>query len=267
MLWNTDPLTHRSVRSPAFYGPVTLAAALTTVSLFSTPVWSQFGLLEAKALNTTLLVGGYGACIKINNNTGLIGPDRFCSDNNLGFTLNVNMNDTFFTNWPTGQDLTSAQILGTQPYADTTSVVPILSSGQTSLQWLHIITAIFALLNVLSLFVPPRWINGGKGKLADFQRSGILTLVLSGITMILAFVTFACVFSLVVSGKNALNAIEGISANWPSSAAFWFILPSGILFIPALLVVLMPVYVKPDNEDEDPNFPDHTPLVNKPYTP
>lgn len=245
-----------------------------------------------------------------------------------------NVSSQLYTTQPTGSELTSGQILGTQPLADTTSVVPIWSSGQTSLQWLHILAAIFALLNVLSLFVPPRWINGGKGKLADFQRSGILTLVLSVISMIFTIVAFACVFTIVLNGKSALNAIEGISAKWPSSAAFWvsffhsfhtylhpfsfhlysilllyfpltsssnllqidfywlsicfdqFVLPSFILFIPALLVVLMPVYgahkfystacsirigawltpslvrlflsiyiVKPDNEDEDVNYP------------
>lgn len=57
--------------------------------------------------------------------------------------------------------------------------------------------------------------------MADFQRSGILTIVMAVISFILSIVTFAAVFTVVLSGKRALNAIEGINASWPGSAAFW----------------------------------------------
>jgi hypothetical protein len=50
-------------------------------------------------LSSTLLVGGYGACVKIKNNTGIIGPDKYCTSSHLGFELNINMNDTVFTNF------------------------------------------------------------------------------------------------------------------------------------------------------------------------
>lgn len=86
---------------------------------------------------------------------------------------------------------------------------------------MHIITAIFCILTVLSYVVRPAWIQGGKGKLADFQRSGILTLVLAAIAFVFEIITFACIFTIVVNGKSALNAIDGISASWPGSAAFW----------------------------------------------
>ena len=122
---------------------------------------------------------------------------------------------------PFGPEVTDGEILGTTPEPDTIRVVPIWSSGQTSIQWLHIITAIFALLTFASYVVPPRWIKGGKGKFADFQRSGILTIILAVISFIMSIVSFAAIFSTVLSAKKALNAIDGINASWPGSAAFW----------------------------------------------
>lgn len=179
--------------------------------LFTTPRLTDGELLRYKWIANA----DYASRLLVNTMT----PPLFTISSDIKFPSTRVL--PIYTTQPTGSDLTSGQILGTQPLADTTSVVPIWTSGQTSLQWLHILAAIFALLNVLSLFVPPRWINGGKGKVADFQRSGILTLVLSVISMIFTIVAFACIFTIVLNGKSALNAIEGISAKWPSSAAFW----------------------------------------------
>jgi hypothetical protein len=76
-------------------------------------------------------------------------------------------------------------------------------------------------LTFASYVVPPRWIKGGKGRFADFQRSGILTIILAVISFIMSIVSFAAIFSTVLSAKKALNAIDGINASWPGSAAFW----------------------------------------------
>lgn len=249
-MWNTDPDTHRSVRSPAFFGPVTLSAALLTVSLFSTPIWSQFGWLEARAANTTLLVGAYGACIKLNNDTGVVGPTRWCSSSNFGYRLNINLNDTtMFQNWPTGSNDDNV-ILGLVPQPDTLAVREIITSGKSTLQIFHIIAAIAALLCVASLIAPAKWFNKGKGTLANFQRSGILTILLGGIAFVMAWIAFAVVLINILGGKSALNDIPGISANWPGSAAHWFILPSAILYIPPFCTVLLPTYVRPADQDD-----------------
>lgn len=108
----------------------------------------------------------------------------------------------------------NAILLGQTPQADTISVVPILSSTQTGMQWIHLIAAIFALLTVLSLIVPPRWINGGKGGLANFQRSGIVTLALGAITFVLMLAAFGVIYSTTVSAMHAMRDVDGIDAVW-----------------------------------------------------
>ena len=112
-------------------------------------------------------------------------------------------------------------ILGLIPQPDTLAVREIITSGKSTLQIFHIIAAIAALLCVASLIAPAKWFNKGKGTLANFQRSGILTILLGGIAFVMAWIAFAVVLINILGGKSALNDIPGISANWPGSAAHW----------------------------------------------
>lgn len=252
MLWNTDPDTHRSVRSPAFYGPVALATALTCVSLFSDPLWSQFHLIEAQALNTTMEVGAWGACIRLRNTTGVVGPTKWCSSSTTGYNLYVSLNDTVFYNFPTGVADTGV-VLGSTIPEGSVRQIEILSSSKTSLVWFHVIAALALLAATFSLITPPRWINGGKGKIADLQRSGIITLILGAVGFVFAIIAFAMLFTVVTSGRDKFNTIEGIKAGWSSTCSMWFVLPSAIVMIPAYLSVLLPTYVRPADEDETEN--------------
>lgn len=168
---------------------------------------------------------------------------KFCSKATSAFDVYLNLNDTsFFTNFVRilaffvdcisahtdsfyrhSQPITSDSdtILGyTQP-AGTIQQIQVLSKGQTSLGFLHLVCALFALFCVGSLIVPPRWIHGGKSSLAQLQRSGIITLVLGAIAMVLAFITFILLIIAVQSGKKKLNAVPGITATWSSSFIGW----------------------------------------------
>ena len=190
-------------------------------------------------------------CDPPQNDTGVIGPTRWCSSSNFGYRLNINLNDTTtFQNWvrsrghralglaplesvgltapssagadwqPTGSNDDNV-ILGLVPQPDTLAVREIITSGKSTLQIFHIIAAIAALLCVASLIAPAKWFNKGKGTLANFQRSGILTILLGGIAFVMAWIAFAVVLINILGGKSALNDIPGISANWPGSAAHW----------------------------------------------
>lgn len=46
-------------------GPVTLAAALLCVALFSEPFWQNFFLLKADSLNVTMKAGAWGVCTRL----------------------------------------------------------------------------------------------------------------------------------------------------------------------------------------------------------
>lgn len=52
-------------------------------------------------LHTDILAEGCA----LQNTTGVIGPSQWCSSSSLNYKLNVNMNDTFITNFVGGQFL------------------------------------------------------------------------------------------------------------------------------------------------------------------
>lgn len=197
-------------------------------------------------------------------------------------------------NQPTVKD--NGLILGTTQPSGTIEHVQIISGSRMGIVWLHVLTALAAVLVVVSLAIPPKWIQGGKSGLANFQRSGILTLIFAGISMIMCFVTFGTYYGLVQTLKKNFNAVPGISANWSGSCIMWvstqtsgrtsvdrlclpfllpwfadkslnrwncspsprypqYVLPCGILYIPAFLTVLLPTYVRPVEEDDDESAP------------
>lgn len=160
-------------------------------------------------------------------------------------------------------------LLGLQPQSDTIRTIEIVT-GKSFLQIFHILAAIPAVLCVLSLIAPAKWFNKGKGGLANFQRSGILPLILGAIAFVLAIVAFVGVMINILAAKNALRGIPGLTnVGWTSTATMWvrrrctvpfsrvavksfaqFILPSALIYIPPFLVILLPTYVRPEEQDE-----------------
>jgi hypothetical protein len=168
-----------------------------------------------------------------------VGPDKWCTSATSGFELFVNLNDTVFYNFvrlpldpawliqltreplsqPTGSG--NDNLLGITQPAGTIQQIQVVKSSQTGLAWLHVVTALIALSVVLSLIIPPSWIGGGKSGLAQFQRSGILTLILAGFSFIMCIVTFALYYNMVTTIRDSLNAIPGIRAGWSNSNVMW----------------------------------------------
>ena len=155
----------------------------------------------------------------------------------MGYKLNVNMNDTVFTNFvrndmksrvvceadiriqPTTTD--DNILLGLQPQSDTIRTVEIVT-GKSFLEIFHILSAVAAILCVVSLIAPAKWFNKGKGGMANFQRSGILTLILAAIAFVLAVIAFVCVLINIMGARSALRGIPGlINVGWTSTATMW----------------------------------------------
>ena len=90
---------------------------------------------------------------------------------------------------------------------------------------------------MLSIAVRPKWL--GEGKIAELQKSGILTLILYGITWILLIVIFAVDLKVALAGRDAFSAIDGIEGRWGNLQ--WFALPSFIV----MLVPIITIAVKP----------------------
>jgi hypothetical protein len=52
-------------RLPSFAGPITLAAALLAVSIFSTPFWHNFYVIRATSADVEMKVGMFGVCNRL----------------------------------------------------------------------------------------------------------------------------------------------------------------------------------------------------------
>lgn len=179
----------------------------------------------------------------IQNTTNVYGPTSFCSKTAPGFNLFINMNETnHFYNWvshiqkmmtalgaadvidwqnTTRNYTTSNDILGINQPIGTVQAIKVVSASSTYYGFIHLIAALCLVAATASLIVPPRWISGGKSSLANFQRSGILTLILGAIGFIMTLVAFGCYFTFVSSTKSALNKINGISAGYSNSNVIW----------------------------------------------
>ncbi|BGP42288.1 hypothetical protein JCM10450v2_006381 [Rhodotorula kratochvilovae] len=227
---NTSP------RVPSFSGPMALATALLVVSIFSEPYWQNFYIIEGKALNTTIKLGAWGACTKFRNNTGRTGPTEFCTSHLSGYDYFFVPNATAggINQFPTVKD--DATILGTN--AASSERISIISSGATSIYWIHVAAAITAVLCMLSLIFPPRYFGAETSRLFALQKSGIVTILLALTAFVITIVAFCCELAVAIPARNRLNdASDQITARLGNVQ--WFVLPCWILMIPALLSVLL----------------------------
>ena len=116
---------------------------------------------------------------------------------------------------------TANDVLGINQPVGTIQAIKIISSGSTYYGFVHIIAMVCMLLTTASLIVPPRWINGGKGALANFQRSGILTLILGIVGLITTFASFGVYLTFALGVKSAVSKINGLSFGFGPSNSLW----------------------------------------------
>ncbi|GAA6029102.1 hypothetical protein JCM8097_001596 [Rhodosporidiobolus ruineniae] len=228
---NTSP------RVPSFSGPMALAAALLLVSTFSEPYWQNFYIVQGKALNTTVKLGAWGVCTKYRNTTGITGKTTFCTSHTSSYEYNFVLNTTTdgVNNFPV--NTTSDSTLFGTDSADSANAVSIISSGATSVYWVHVVAAIVSVLCVLSLILPPSYLGSETSRLFALQKSGIITILLALVTLVVAFIAFIVEIVVAIPARNRLNDIDGIDASLGNVQ--WFSLPSAILTIPAIMSVLL----------------------------
>ncbi|KAL8290451.1 hypothetical protein RQP46_002709 [Phenoliferia psychrophenolica] len=245
---NTMLKTRSSVRNPSFFGPFALAAALLLVTCISEPIWQNFYILEAKSLNTTMKMGAWGVCTRLR-----------CTPKMSGYTLKFVENTTGINQFPTGND-DEGFLLG----LNSVDAIPILSSSQTSVFWLHVVgthitlvdsqkvrsltrllvvlaprfaAAVLTAACVGSLVLPPTYLGNEDSVLFKIQKSGLITAGLAVLAFLITIVTFAVELAIIVPAKDRLNAIEGIHAQWGNIE--WYAFPSALLMLAAIASVLM----------------------------
>ncbi|ORY88969.1 SUR7/PalI family-domain-containing protein [Leucosporidium creatinivorum] len=222
---------NNSPRVPSFAGPCALAAALLCVCLFSEPFWQNFYLVKADSLNVTMKAGAWGVCNRLRNNTNVVGPSTWCTSKMSGYNFNFILNSTGINQFPT--EAGDSIILGTTG----TDGISILTASTTGLVWVHVIAAILSVLTVVSLILPPSYLGSPESRLFAFQKSGLAPVLLAIVSSVLAFIAFILYLVIILPAKNRLNDIDGISASVGN--ALWFVLPSSLLYLPALFSVLM----------------------------
>ncbi|GAA5857127.1 hypothetical protein JCM9279_006018 [Rhodotorula babjevae] len=227
---NTSP------RVPSFSGPMALATALLVVSIFSEPYWQNFYIIQGKALNTTIKLGAWGACTKYRNNTGIVGPDEFCTGVKSGYDFYFvpNATEGGIDQFPTVKG--DSAILGLDA-ADSDRIF-IIGSGATSVYWIHVVAAITAVLCMLSLLFPPRYFGSEQSRLFALQKSGIITILLALAAFVITIVAFAAQLAVAIPARNRFVAASD-QIQIELGNVQWFVLPCFILMIPALLSVLL----------------------------
>jgi hypothetical protein len=68
------------------------------------------------------------------------------------------------------------------------------------------------------------------------QKSGVMTIILGGISFLLALIAFILDFVVINPAVARLNDIPGISAHWGNVQ--WFTLPCWLLMLPAFASVV-----------------------------
>ncbi|GAA6004051.1 hypothetical protein JCM10207_006533 [Rhodosporidiobolus poonsookiae] len=237
---NTSP------RVPSFSGPMALAAALLLVSVFSEPYWQNFYIVQAKAANSTLKLGAWGACTRYRNTTGVTGPTTFCTSHTAGYEYNfvANTSENGVNNFPLVAD--DATLFGTNS-ADPDATTFVIGSGATSVYWIHVVAAILALLCMLSLLLPPSYLGSETSRLFALQKSGIVTILLAITSCIIAFIAFIVEIVVAIPARNRLGSVDGIDASLGNVQ--WFALPSAILMLPAIFSVLLRSTVQTDYDN------------------
>lgn len=112
----------------------------------------------------------------------------------------------------------------------------IISSGATTALWLHVIAAVLTIVTVASLVTPPSYLGSPHSRLFALQKGGMVTIFFALLALGTAIATLITDFLVIIPAVNALNSIAGIHANIGNLP--WFVLPSIIVMIPALLSVV-----------------------------
>lgn len=100
----------------------------------------------------------------------------------------------------------------------------------------NLAAAIIATITVLTLIIPPNWLGKPESALFAMQKSGVMTIILGGVSFLLALIAFILDFIVINPAVARLNAIPGISAHWGNVQ--WYTLPCWLLMLPAFASVV-----------------------------
>jgi len=244
-----------SLRSPSFFGPVTLAVALMLASSITPPTYQGFSVVSLSDPTFRGELGIWGACQRFkkdnatsaNPNATLTGNATFdalvhdmgshagCSSSHVGWTYSLTRNSTGITSfaWPNTTLGVNTLEGGDDGMGGT--YVQVMSSSQSSILIIHMISGIVPAFGILLIMLPYRRWEESSPHLARLLKVGSLTIILTVIGFIMALVSFVVdmvIMKAVTDNINNLSAGGGVRASIGNLC--WFALPCAVLYIPPL---------------------------------
>ncbi|KAH9810383.1 hypothetical protein DFH28DRAFT_985768 [Melampsora americana] len=244
-----------SLRSPSFFGPVTLAAALVLASSFTAPFDQDFSIVKLQDSTFKGTVGLWGACTSYrtenattaNPNATLTGnatvdamihkqgKHEGCSSSGFGWSFSLPVNSTGLTSMPLPDSRVGFNV---NPNTENTAEiqwVEVMSKSDSTMLIVHLAAGLCSTIGLLLLVVPYKSLEGSIPSLARFLKVGSLSLLLVSVGCILALVSFAVDLFIALRVRNNINAIGhggGVEAGLGNMP--WFAIAGVILTVPSI---------------------------------
>ncbi|MBW0542470.1 hypothetical protein O181_082185 [Austropuccinia psidii MF-1] len=243
-----------SLRSPAFFGPVTIGAALMVASIFTAPFDDDFSLVKLKDPTFYGTLGLWGACSRYHQENATTanpfatltgnatidaiihnsGKHRGCSSAAYGWSFSVPVNNTGLAGMPLPNS-TLGFNMDSSVDSDGLTWVQVMSKSQSQVLIVHVVAGLLATLGLLLLIIPYKPLESSMPGLYKFLKAGSLSLVLiilSAITSLIAFIVSLTVAKSVQNNINSIGNGDGLNASLGN--IMWFSLAGLILFIPSI---------------------------------
>lgn len=244
-----------TLRTPSFFGPVTLAAALLLASAFTAPFDEDFFVVRLFDPTFKGTVGIWGACSSYhtenattaNPNATLTGNATVdalvhkqgkhsgCSPSGFGWSFSVPVNQTGLAGMPMPDSSLGFNVdPNTQNTADITWV-EVMSPSQSTILLVHLIAGVSQGLGLLTLTIPYKPFEHSIPSLARFLKVGSMSLLLVMVGCFLALVAFVIDLHIGIQVRNNINAIGnggGLHASLGNLP--WFAIAGMILVVPSI---------------------------------
>lgn len=244
-----------SLRSPSFFGPVTLAAALVLASAFTAPFDEDFSIVKLNDPTFKGTVGMWGACSSYhtenattaNPNATLTGnatvdaiihkqgKHEGCSPSGFGWSFSLPVNSTGLTSMPLPDSTVGFNIDPSTANTADIQWVEVMSKSDSTMLVVHLAAGISSSLGLLLLVVPYKSMEGSIPSLARFLKVGSLSLLLVSVGCVLSLVSFAVDLLVALRVRNNINAIGnggGVQAGLGNMP--WFAIAGVILMVPSI---------------------------------
>lgn len=242
-----------SLRSPGFFGPVTLTTVIILISAFTAPFDEDFSVVRINDPTFIGTIGIWGTCSRYraynattaNPEATLTGNATFdamvhkqgkhhgCSSATIGWSFSLPVNSTGLAGIP----LPDSDSFGVNNPSDGNGVtwVQVMTKSQSIFLLIHLIAGVLVAQGMLLLLIPYKLFENSMPGLSRFFKSGSASLVLILLGTLLAFISFFLTLFTAIKVRDRINAIgNGGGVKASIGNLMWFSLITAIINIPPI---------------------------------